>query len=106
MLIVTPVAFTWLREKTSLEGGPKSRNGRGRRQAFLGCALPDLISLIRFHLVRVTFLPRQKKGRNVEVSFLDYKNLNIIKIWWPGRGLNPRRQPFQCYVMLCFKQLK
>jgi hypothetical protein len=31
---------------------------------------------------------------------------NSLKTWWPGRDLNPRRQPFQCYVMLCFKQLK
>jgi hypothetical protein len=31
---------------------------------------------------------------------------NLLKTWWPGTELNRRRQPFQCYVMLCFKQLK
>jgi hypothetical protein len=31
---------------------------------------------------------------------------NSMKRWWPGTELNRRRQPFQCYVMLCFKQLK
>jgi hypothetical protein len=28
---------------------------------------------------------------------------NSLKTWWPGTELNRRRQPFQCYVMLCFK---
>jgi len=31
---------------------------------------------------------------------------NSLKTWWPGTELNRRRQPFQGYVMLCFKQLK
>jgi hypothetical protein len=31
---------------------------------------------------------------------------NLLKTWWPGTELNRRRQPFQGYVMLCFKQLK
>jgi hypothetical protein len=31
---------------------------------------------------------------------------NSLKTWWPGTELNRRRQPFQCYVMLYFKQLK
>jgi hypothetical protein len=26
---------------------------------------------------------------------------NLLKIWWPGRELNPRRQLFQSYAMLC-----
>jgi hypothetical protein len=30
---------------------------------------------------------------------------NSLKTWWPGTELNRRRQPFQCYVMLYFKQL-
>jgi hypothetical protein len=29
-----------------------------------------------------------------------------LKAWWPGTELNRRRQPFQVYVMLYFKQLK
>jgi hypothetical protein len=31
---------------------------------------------------------------------------NSLKTWWPATELNRRRQRFQCYVMLCFKQLK
>jgi hypothetical protein len=31
---------------------------------------------------------------------------NSLKKWWPGTELNRRRQPFQGYVMLYFKQLK
>jgi hypothetical protein len=31
---------------------------------------------------------------------------NSLKTWWPGTELNRRRQPFQVYVMLCFKQFK
>jgi hypothetical protein len=31
---------------------------------------------------------------------------NSLKSWWPGTELNRRRQPFQCHVMLCFKQLQ
>jgi hypothetical protein len=29
-----------------------------------------------------------------------------LKTWCPVTELTRRRQPFQCYVMLCFKQLK
>jgi hypothetical protein len=31
---------------------------------------------------------------------------NSLRTWWPGTELNRRRQPFQRYVMQCFKQLK
>jgi len=31
---------------------------------------------------------------------------NSLKTWWPGTESNRRRQPFQGYVMLYFKQLK
>jgi len=33
-------------------------------------------------------------------------SFNSLKTWWPGTELNRRRQPFQGYVMLYFKQLK
>ena len=31
---------------------------------------------------------------------------NLLNTWWLETELNRRRQPFRCYVMLCFKQLK
>ena len=34
------------------------------------------------------------------------KSPKCFEMWWPGTELNRRRQPFECYVMLCFKQLK
>ena len=33
------------------------------------------------------------------------KSCNCFEMWWPGTELNRRRQPFQCFVMQCFKQL-
>lgn len=45
--------------------------------------------------VWVTILARQKERGNVVVVLWTANTLPIIKIWWPGRDLNPRRQPFQ-----------
>ncbi len=34
------------------------------------------------------------------------RQLQMLGLWWPGRELNPRRLPFQSWLMLWFKQLK
>jgi hypothetical protein len=70
----------------------------GRRQAPLGCALANSISLISRQLQSLVSIRGAIKRLIGKRLFRHLKVRNRLKtkhIWWPGRELNPRRQPFQ-----------
>src|SRR4029077_2745948 len=94
VLIVTPVAFTWLRERDlSGRGGPRVVMGVVDAKPGLRSAGPCLIDTFPFGSCHISSSAEERE--KCRGFILDYNNLNIIRIWWPGRDLNPRRQPFQ-----------